>query len=310
MTTLVFLEHHGGELRRARSACSRRRRRSAATSPASSSARASTDSAAQAGTYGAATVYVADDPALEAPLPQPRVDVLAQLVAREGRRERALRRVGARRRRRRRPRRAARRRAQLGSDRPLESTAASSSASAGARRLGRRRRRLDVDAADRALPLRRVRPVETGGRPTVETFDVHARGLLARGRDGRAGARGGERPVDRGRGRDRRRRSRPRRPEDFALVEELAEALGGAVARDPRGRRRRLVPVRDAGRADGQDGLAEALRRARHLRRDPAQGRHAELGDDRRDQQGPERADLRVRRPRRRRRPAPDRSRS
>ena len=33
---------------------------------------------------GAATVYVADDPALEAPLPQPRVDVLAQLVRDEG----------------------------------------------------------------------------------------------------------------------------------------------------------------------------------------------------------------------------------
>ncbi len=34
--------------------------------------------AEQAGTFGAATVYVADDAALEAPLPQPRVDVLAQ----------------------------------------------------------------------------------------------------------------------------------------------------------------------------------------------------------------------------------------
>ena len=33
-----------------------------------------------AGKHGAAKVYVADDPQLEAPLPQPRVDVLAQLV--------------------------------------------------------------------------------------------------------------------------------------------------------------------------------------------------------------------------------------
>jgi electron transfer flavoprotein alpha subunit len=33
-----------------------------------------------AGTFGAARVYVADDPQLEAPLPQPRVDVLAELV--------------------------------------------------------------------------------------------------------------------------------------------------------------------------------------------------------------------------------------
>jgi electron transfer flavoprotein alpha subunit len=36
--------------------------------------------AAQAGRYGAGRVYVAEDPALEAPLPQPRVDVLAKLV--------------------------------------------------------------------------------------------------------------------------------------------------------------------------------------------------------------------------------------
>jgi electron transfer flavoprotein alpha subunit len=40
--------------------------------------------AARAGRFGAARVYVADDPALEAPLPQPRVDVLAALVGDEG----------------------------------------------------------------------------------------------------------------------------------------------------------------------------------------------------------------------------------
>jgi electron transfer flavoprotein alpha subunit len=34
----------------------------------------------QAGRYGASTVYVADDAALAAPLPQPRVDVIAQLA--------------------------------------------------------------------------------------------------------------------------------------------------------------------------------------------------------------------------------------
>src|ERR687886_648166 len=40
--------------------------------------------AEQAGRFGAAKVYVADDAQLEAPLPQPRVDVLAQLVRDQG----------------------------------------------------------------------------------------------------------------------------------------------------------------------------------------------------------------------------------
>jgi electron transfer flavoprotein alpha subunit len=38
----------------------------------------------EAGKFGAAKVYVADDPQLEAPLPQPRVDVLARLVPDQG----------------------------------------------------------------------------------------------------------------------------------------------------------------------------------------------------------------------------------
>ena len=80
---LVFLEHHEGAMRRARSACSRRRRRSAARSPACSSARASR-ARRERGRVGAATVCVADDARLAAPLPQPRVDVLAKLVRDEG----------------------------------------------------------------------------------------------------------------------------------------------------------------------------------------------------------------------------------
>jgi electron transfer flavoprotein alpha subunit len=40
--------------------------------------------AAQAGRFGAKKVFVADDPVLEAPLPQPRVDALAQLVGEQG----------------------------------------------------------------------------------------------------------------------------------------------------------------------------------------------------------------------------------
>ena len=45
----------------------------------------------EAGKHGAAKVYVADDAQLEAPLPQPRVDVLAKLVARQRLRHGAVR---------------------------------------------------------------------------------------------------------------------------------------------------------------------------------------------------------------------------
>jgi electron transfer flavoprotein alpha subunit len=38
----------------------------------------------QVGKHGAKRVFVADDPALEAPLPQPRIDVLAKLIESEG----------------------------------------------------------------------------------------------------------------------------------------------------------------------------------------------------------------------------------
>ena len=65
--------------------------------------------------------------------------------------------------------------------------------------------------------------------------------------------------------------------ENFKLAEDLAESLGRRRRRDPRGRRRRLVPLRGPDRPDRQDGRAEALPRGRHLRRDPAQGRDAEL---------------------------------
>ena len=98
--------------------------------------------------------------------------------------------------------------------------------------------------------------------------------------------------------------------EGFEALEDLAGALGGAVAA--------TRAVVDAGWYSyaaqiGQTGktvVAEALPGRRHLRRDPAQGRHAGLGEHRRDQQGRERPDLRVLRPRRGRRPEQDRARS
>ena len=92
MSTLVFLEHHGGELQKGSLAVL-----SKAASLGGDVAGVIVGSglgglADQAAKYGAATVYVADDPKLEAPLPQPRVDAIAQLVAETGNRDRALRR--------------------------------------------------------------------------------------------------------------------------------------------------------------------------------------------------------------------------
>ena len=81
MSTLVFLEHHGNEVLKSSLGVLSK----AATLADDELAGVVAGSgvrplAEEAGKYGATTVYVADDPQLEAPLPQPRVDVLAQLV--------------------------------------------------------------------------------------------------------------------------------------------------------------------------------------------------------------------------------------
>ncbi len=85
MATLVFLEHHGGELQKGSlgvlaKAASLGDDRVAGVVVGSGI----TALAGQAGAYGAQTVYAVDDPALLAPLSQPRVDVLARLVREEG----------------------------------------------------------------------------------------------------------------------------------------------------------------------------------------------------------------------------------
>src|ERR1700730_9948711 len=85
MSTLVFLEHHGDELLKGSLGVLSK---AAALGDADvagvvigSEVRAPAD---QAGKCGAPKLYVADDARLEAPLPQPRVDVLAQLVRDKG----------------------------------------------------------------------------------------------------------------------------------------------------------------------------------------------------------------------------------
>ena len=84
MTTLVYVEHHDGEPVKSTLGVL-----SKAASLGGEVAAAVAGSGVGAlaeglGRYGAARVYVADDPALEAPLPQPRVDVLSRLVRDEG----------------------------------------------------------------------------------------------------------------------------------------------------------------------------------------------------------------------------------
>jgi electron transfer flavoprotein alpha subunit len=84
MSTLVFLEHHGGQLEKG---------------PLGVLAKAATLAdgvagvlvgsgvrglAPDAGKFGAAKVFVWDDASVEAPLPQPRVDALAALVGEHG----------------------------------------------------------------------------------------------------------------------------------------------------------------------------------------------------------------------------------
>ena len=84
MSTLVFLEHHGDEVQKGSLAVL-----SKAASLGGDVAGVVVGSgveglAEQAARHGAATVYVADDARLEAPLPQPRVDAIAQLVTEKG----------------------------------------------------------------------------------------------------------------------------------------------------------------------------------------------------------------------------------
>ena len=82
--TLVFLEHHGDELLKPSLAVLSKAAQLGGEVSGVVVGSGVEPLAAGAGAYGAATVYVADDARLEAPLPQPRVDVLAQLVGEHG----------------------------------------------------------------------------------------------------------------------------------------------------------------------------------------------------------------------------------
>ena len=85
MATLVFLEHHEGELQKGSlGALSKAAELEGGDVAAVVVGSGAADAAAQAGKYGAGVVFVADSPELEMPLPQPRVDAIAQLVREHG----------------------------------------------------------------------------------------------------------------------------------------------------------------------------------------------------------------------------------
>ena len=84
MSTLVFLEHHEGELQKDSLGVLGKAAKLGGEVSALIAGSGVEALAQQAGRFGAGKVYIADDPALEAPLPQPRVDVAADLVRRQG----------------------------------------------------------------------------------------------------------------------------------------------------------------------------------------------------------------------------------
>jgi electron transfer flavoprotein alpha subunit len=85
MSTLVFLEHHGDDLSKGSLGVLAKAASLGDDDVAGVVLGSGVRSLAErAGKFGAAKLYVADDPQLEAPLPQPRVDVLARLVEEEG----------------------------------------------------------------------------------------------------------------------------------------------------------------------------------------------------------------------------------
>jgi electron transfer flavoprotein alpha subunit len=84
MTVAVFLEHHEGELQRGALGVLGKAASLGDEVVGVVLGSGVKELAAQAGKHGATKVYVADAPELDAPLPQPRVDALAQLVRDHG----------------------------------------------------------------------------------------------------------------------------------------------------------------------------------------------------------------------------------
>jgi electron transfer flavoprotein alpha subunit len=84
MATLVFLEHHEGELQKPALGVLSKADELGGDVAGVVLGSGVRELAPRAGAYGASKVYVADKPELEKPLPQPRVDALAALVREQG----------------------------------------------------------------------------------------------------------------------------------------------------------------------------------------------------------------------------------
>ena len=84
MTTLVFLENHDGELTKGALGVLGKAASLGGDVAGVVLGSGVRDAAAAAGGFGASTVYVVDDEALAAPLPQPRVDALEAVVRESG----------------------------------------------------------------------------------------------------------------------------------------------------------------------------------------------------------------------------------
>jgi electron transfer flavoprotein alpha subunit len=84
MSTLVFLEHHDGQIQKGSLGVLAKAAQLGGDVAGVVLGSGVENIAGQAGEYGASTVYVVDDPALEAPLPQPRIDALATIVEDKG----------------------------------------------------------------------------------------------------------------------------------------------------------------------------------------------------------------------------------
>ena len=230
MSTLVFLEHHGGELQKgALGVLSKAGSLGDDLVAGVVLGSDVKDVAAGAGAYGAQKVYVFDDPKLEAPLPQPRVDALAALVQEEGFDTVLFAGVGARRRRGGGARRAAGRGAELGPRHRRED----------GKLVGKRPALSDSIYADvgwtsepRIALIRSgsFDPAETGGTAEVQERQAEIQDFST------AATRWSSRRTRNRRGRRSRTPtsssaaaagSAP--PVPFSLVEDLAKALGGAV---------------------------------------------------------------------------------